>query len=123
MATHLTSPRPDKPAHQLTAGLGPAHHALTEITHRNEGLAVTGPGVEVVLSSGCPLPLDMQTFPPGRATRTLFAKAEIVLWRQTAESFHIEVARSFAPYLVALLSQAIADEDSIGQTTSKRPSA
>jgi len=37
------------------------------------------------------------------ATRTMFMKADIVLWRTGAETFHIEVWRSFAPYVWSLL--------------------
>ena len=80
---------------------------LVDVSHRNAGLVLCGPQVEAVLAAGCPLPLNDQAFPAGRATRTLFAKAEIVLWRQSATTFHIEVARSFAPYLVAHLAEAI----------------
>jgi len=36
-------------------------------------------------------------------TRTVFAKAEIVLWRTQPEQFHLEVWRSFAPYVWELL--------------------
>ena len=39
-------------------------------------------------------------------TRTVFGKAEIVLWRTAAETFRIEVARSFAPYVWACLEEA-----------------
>ena len=38
-------------------------------------------------------------FPVGMCTRTLFAKAEIVLWRTGENVFQIEVWRSFADYL------------------------
>jgi sarcosine oxidase subunit gamma len=38
-------------------------------------------------------------------TRTVFAKAEIVLWRTSAEVFHLEVWRSFATYVVELLRE------------------
>jgi sarcosine oxidase subunit gamma len=40
-------------------------------------------------------------------TRTIFGKAEIVLWRRGPRSFHIEVWRSFAPYLLACLQEAL----------------
>ncbi len=40
------------------------------------------------------------------ATRTIFDKAEIVLWRRAATTFHVEVWRSFAPYLAASLAEA-----------------
>jgi sarcosine oxidase subunit gamma len=39
-------------------------------------------------------------------TRTLFAKAEIVLWRTRPDMFRIEVWRSFAPYVQGLLEEA-----------------
>jgi sarcosine oxidase subunit gamma len=32
--------------------------------------------------------------------RTLLAKAEVVLWRRGAEEYHLEVARSFADYVL-----------------------
>ena len=80
---------------------------LVDISHRNAGLLISGPRVEAVLAAGCPLPLESAAFPIGRATRTLYAKAEIVLWRRAETTFHVEVARSFAPYLVAHLGEAI----------------
>jgi sarcosine oxidase subunit gamma len=40
------------------------------------------------------------------ATRTIYDKAEIVLWRRAADSFQVEIWRSFAPYLVAALTEA-----------------
>ena len=40
------------------------------------------------------------------ATRTLYDKAEIVLWRRAETRFHIEVWRSFAPHVAASLGEA-----------------
>ena len=40
-------------------------------------------------------------------TRTLFGKAEIMLWRIDAEVFRIEVARSSARYVWDLLEEAL----------------
>jgi sarcosine oxidase, subunit gamma len=39
-------------------------------------------------------------------TRTIFAKAEIVLWRRAKDSFRVEVWRSFAPYVSDFLKEA-----------------
>lgn len=89
--------------------------SIVDISHRQEGLVLRGPEVEAVLAAGCPLPLDLDGFPVGRATRTLLAKTEIVLWRQAHDAFHLEVARSFAPYLVAFIAEAIANEAAIGR--------
>lgn len=87
-----------------------APHALVDVSHRSVGLVLEGPEVEAILATGCMLPLDAAAFPLDRATRTLFGKAEIVLWRRSSDRFHIEVATSFAPYVIGLLAQAIADE-------------
>ncbi len=88
-------------------------HAVVEISARNAGLVLEGPAVEDVLSAGCPLPLDIARFPVDRATRTLFAKAEIVLWRRAPDRFHVEIARSFVPYVVGLLAEVIGQEAAI----------
>jgi len=87
--------------------------SLVDVSHRHAGILLTGPACEAVLATGCPLALDMASFPVGRATRTVLAKAEVVLWRRDADRFQLEVARSFAPYVVALLGVAIEDEAAI----------
>jgi sarcosine oxidase subunit gamma len=38
-------------------------------------------------------------------TRTVLAKADIVLWRTRDDAFHIEVWRSFAGYVTGLLGE------------------
>ena len=48
----------------------------------------------------------LAAFPVGFATRTLFDKVEIVLWRRAETTFHLEVWRSFAPFLAASLAEA-----------------
>ena len=45
------------------------------------GSTVTGALAADILSTGVMLDLDPAAFPVGMATRTLFVKAEIVLWR------------------------------------------
>ena len=42
-------------------------------------------------------------------TRTLFAKADIVLWRTAADAFHVEMWRSFGDYVRALLAEVARD--------------
>lgn len=96
--------------------------SVVDVSHRNAGLVLSGSAVEAVLAVGCPLPLDLAAFPVGRATRTVLAKAEIVLWRQDADRFQLEVARSFAPYVVALLGTAIDDEAAIAAAARSRRS-
>jgi sarcosine oxidase subunit gamma len=101
-AAHLAS--------AITRALASTPHALVDISARNAGLVVTGPLVEAVLSAGCPLDLDRNAFPVGACTRTLLAKAEVVLWRTAVDAFRLEVARSYAPYVIGLLAEAIRNE-------------
>lgn len=100
-------------AARLADAAGPLPISVVDVSHRNLGFGLAGPAVEAVLAAGCPLPLDPIRFPVGRATRTLLAKAEIVLWRRGSDRFHIEVARSLAPYVVAFLGEAMADEAAV----------
>jgi sarcosine oxidase, subunit gamma len=94
---------------QLDAALSPLPHSLVDIGHRQAGLKVEGDTAALMLGSGCPLDLHLSAFPAGMCTRTLLYKSEIVLWRTAETAFHIEVARSFVPYLWRLLEQAERD--------------
>lgn len=82
--------------------------SLVDISHRQVTILIAGPKAAAILSAGCPLDLDIAAFPVGMCTRTIFAKAEILLWR-TDEGFVVEYWRSFADYLGGLLAQAESD--------------
>jgi sarcosine oxidase, subunit gamma len=88
----------------LAEALADIPHALVDISHRQIGLRLDGPGAANLLNTGVPLDLSLKAFPVGMVTRTIFEKAEIVLWRTDTDSFRIEVWRSFAPYVTALLA-------------------
>ncbi|MGB7739751.1 MAG: sarcosine oxidase subunit gamma family protein [Steroidobacteraceae bacterium] len=90
-------------AADLAAALGVLPHSLVDVSHRQVTLELSGPHAEWLLGAQCPLPLDSRAFPVGMCTRTVFAKAEIVLWRSATETFRMEVARSFTQYVVDLL--------------------
>lgn len=94
------------PQGQLETAMAGLPHALVQVTDRQIGLTLTGPEAEAILSAGCPLDLDVSAFPVGMCTRTVLAKAEIVLWRTEAATFHIEVWRSFGSYLRQFLTAA-----------------
>jgi sarcosine oxidase subunit gamma len=81
-------------------------HSLVDVSHRQIGLIASGPAAARVVNAGCPLDLDPQAFTVGFATRTLFDKVEIVLWRRDETIFHVEIWRSFAPYLAGSLVEA-----------------
>jgi sarcosine oxidase, subunit gamma len=93
----------------LEAALAGRPHSLIDVSQRQLALQISGPRAANLLNAGCPLDLHPAAFPVGMCTRTLLAKAPIVLWRTAVESFHLEVWRSFAPY-VQLLLQEIARE-------------
>lgn len=91
---------------QLAEALAQELHSLVDVSHRQVALDLGGRGAARLLSAGCPLDLHADAFTSGMAARTLFAKAEIVLWRQADDRFRLEVWRSFADYVVALLADA-----------------
>jgi sarcosine oxidase subunit gamma len=97
-------------------------HSLVDVSHRQIGLVATGTAAARALSAGCPLDLSLSAFPIGMATRTIFDKAEIVLWRRGESVFHVEVWRSFAPYLVAALAEAAGPAGVVGGRGSAAPS-
>ena len=98
-------------AAKLEAALAGVFHALSDVSHRQTGLEVAGPGAARLLAAGVPLDLDLSAFPIGMVTRTLLLKAEITLWRRDADRFRLEVGRSFAPYVAAALTRAAQDQE------------
>ncbi|MBL8572035.1 MAG: sarcosine oxidase subunit gamma [Hyphomicrobiaceae bacterium] len=99
---------PDGDAAALAASLSAAidePHALVDISHRNVGLILKGPRAADVLNGACPLDLSETAFPVGMSTRTLYAKAEIILWRTGLDTFRVEFWRSFAGYIVGLIAE------------------
>ncbi len=93
----------------ISTALAGVAHSLVEVSHRQVALQVSGPHASAILNSGCPLDLDPAEFPPGMCTRTLFGKADIVLWRKGAAEYHLEVWRSFSDYVCELLLEAARD--------------
>lgn len=91
----------------LSSALAGQPAALVDVGHRQVGLTVSGPRATALLNAVCPLDLDESAFPVGMCARTILAKAEIVLWRTASDTFRLEIARSFAPYVVALLAEAL----------------
>jgi len=89
----------------LTEGLAGCVYGLVDIGHRQVAVGLESGDAAAMLNALCPLDLSLGAFPVGMATRTVFGKADIVLWRTGAEAFHIEIWRSFAPYVVALLGE------------------
>ncbi|BBE34197.1 sarcosine oxidase subunit gamma [Sphingosinicella microcystinivorans] len=90
----------------ITEKLGDVVCSLVDVSHRQVALEISGERAEIVLAYGCALDLSITAFPVGMCTRTMYHKAEIVLWRKAPDRFHLEVWRSFARYVEALVRQA-----------------
>lgn len=93
-------------AARIASDLEGVFHSLVDVSHRNCGLLVRGPAAEATLNAGCPLDLAPSAFPVGTATRTVFAKAEILLARVEDDAFEVECWRSFATYVRGFLVEA-----------------
>ena len=87
---------------KVRAGL----YSVVSINHRNTGMVVEGPKVVNALNSGCPRDLSLEAFPIGTCSRTIYGKAEILLWRMEENKFHIECWRSFSDYVWKYLVDA-----------------
>ena len=85
----------------------PGAAAAVDVSANRVGFALSGPGAADVLAQGCSLDLDASAFPPGRCAQTLVARAQVILLRPDAETFHLLVRPSFAPYLRAWLEDAL----------------
>lgn len=92
-------------ADALELALADMPHALVNVSHRQFALEVSGAHAATILNGACPLDLDLAEFPVGMCTRTVLAKADIVLWRTREDAFHVEVWRSFSGYVTGLLSE------------------
>jgi sarcosine oxidase subunit gamma len=92
----------------LYAGLP---HSLVDVGHRDVGIEISGEAAALALASACAL--DLEAMPSGTATRTIFDKAQIVLIRHDEQHFRIEVWRSFASHVWAIL-EAASREVSLG---------
>jgi sarcosine oxidase subunit gamma len=101
---------PEGAEESVAAAIGKAlagiPHSLVDVSHRQVGLAVAGASARDRLASGCPLDLDPDVFQLGHCTRTVFARAEVVLWRRSAEEYHLETGRSFSGYVLGWLREA-----------------
>jgi sarcosine oxidase, subunit gamma len=102
---------------EVEAVLAGRVHALTDVSHRNVAIEISGTEAPAILNAGCPLDLSPEAFPLGAATRTLLGKAEIVLMRPgEAPAFRVEVWRSFADYVYGFLVESARDCSPLGSS-------
>ena len=84
-----------------------APHSLVDISDREIALAIEGPAALDLLACGCPR--DLARLPVGAGTRTVFDSAQVVLTREAEDRFRLEIWRSFAPHVRAILATATAE--------------
>lgn len=83
--------------------------SVVDISHRDLTWSIAGPNAASVLAAGCPLDFAEAAFPIGRATRSVYGQAEVILWRPSHESeWQIRFLRSFCDYMTRHLAQSIA---------------
>ena len=97
----------ERVAAEIEIALSGIAHSLVDVSDRQVAIALTGPAARDILCQGCPLDLDPAEFTAGMCTRTIFVKAEVVLWRRSAEEYHLEVGRSFSGYVLGWMQESI----------------
>ena len=94
---------------RIAAALAQVPHALVDVSHRQFGLSIAGARGADVIAAGCPLDLRLSRFPARSCSRTLYGKAEIILWRTAEDAFEAETTRAFAKYLFSMMQEAAQD--------------
>jgi sarcosine oxidase, subunit gamma len=102
----IASQAGSSPGAALSAALAGRPHSLVDVSHRQTAFTVSGPHAALLLAAGCTLDLDEGAFAVDMCTRTMLAKAEVVLWRTAPQAFRVEVFRSFAAYVSRYLAEA-----------------
>ncbi|MCO5118833.1 MAG: hypothetical protein M9951_04265 [Burkholderiaceae bacterium] len=82
-------------------------HSMTDISDREISLRIEGPMASELLALGCPR--DIDRIETGQGRRTVIDGVAVVLWRDGDENFRLDVWRSFAPHLIALLENGCAE--------------
>lgn len=113
-ATAVHWPPAEPPAGRLS---------VVDVSDRQVAIIIEGPAAADLLNAGSPLDLSPGAFPVGRVVRTVFGRVEVVIWRQAAERFHLEVWRSMAGYVWRILALAHADIISDPASLASRPDA
>ncbi|HRD29770.1 MAG TPA: sarcosine oxidase subunit gamma family protein, partial [Caulobacter sp.] len=97
--------------------------SVVDVSDRQVAILISGVAAADLLNAGAPLDLSPAAFPVGRVARTVFGRVEVVIWRRSAESFHLEVWRSMAGYVWRILALAHADIISDPASLASRPGA
>lgn len=102
----------DAPSEQLRAQLQPSLQQGLTFTDWSDAFAtfvVEGSLARTLLSKGCGLDMDPQSFPAGRCARTRFAQLPVILECRSESTFELAAARSYSNYLHEWLDDAAAE--------------
>ena len=91
----------------LGEALARQHVQVVDLSDARAVIGLSGPHARDVLMKGCTLDVHRRAFGPGRCTRTLLARAQVIV-HQTSETpdYELYVHRSIAEYLWAWLEDA-----------------
>lgn len=99
----ITAPEGTDLAEGARAVRATAPHSLVDISDREITLRLSGPAVLDVLAACCPR--NVAAMAVGSGARTVFDSATVILWRDGPADFRMDIWRSFAPHVRALLAQ------------------
>lgn len=91
---------------ELSASLADDACSLVDVSHRSDGIEISGTKSEYILNHGCPLDLSAKEFPVGMCTRTVLGKSSLILSRTDQTVFCLDIWRSFSTYVWSLLDEA-----------------
>ncbi|WP_108258816.1 sarcosine oxidase subunit gamma [Mangrovicoccus ximenensis] len=98
----LTAPENVASVVAAAAAVYDAHpHSLVDVSARETTVAIDGPRVLDLLCLG--MARDPESIAEGEGRRTLFDGQTVLLWRDGATKFRMDVWHSFAPHLLGLL--------------------
>ncbi|WP_165769552.1 sarcosine oxidase subunit gamma [Arboricoccus pini] len=101
-------------AERLEEALLETHVAVTDVSGNRAHLRLKGAAAREVLAKGCPLDLHPRMFKPGSCAQTVLARTSMLLHLlDDAPTFDLFPRRSFAPYVVAWLVDAMRDHEGV----------
>jgi len=94
-------------AADLASALERQHAQVVDLSDSHAVIGLAGPHARDVLMKGCTLDMHRRAFGPGRCTRTLLAKAQVIIHQTTqVPEYDLYVQRGIAEYLWAWLEDA-----------------
>ena len=106
-------------AAELEIALAGIPHSLVDVSQRQVALAVAGPRHGTCSRAAARSTSIRRRFPSACARGRFSARRRSLLWRPSAEEYHLEVGRSFADYVRGWLREANEGESSCGAVSGR----